>query len=84
MCLTRAELAEIWAAAPRRTVRRLHSGYVGLRIGEVLGLTAGTRSTSIRGLVAIDRQLQRIGNEMRFTTPKSERRARSSSRRSRC
>ena len=46
-------------------------GASGLRVGEVLGLTVDRLDLEHR-LVVVDRQLQRIGNKMAFTTPKGE------------
>jgi integrase len=68
---TRAEVAAIWheAAPPFRAAVAL--GATGLRIGEVLGLTAD-RLQLDRQLLTIDRQLQRVKGEMTFTTPKGE------------
>jgi integrase len=68
---TRAEVAAIWNAAPAPYRAAIALGSAGLRIGEVLGLTADRIDLDERS-VLIDRQLQRIGNEMQFTTPKGE------------
>lgn len=57
------------APAPYRAAVAL--GLAGLRVGEVLGLTAD-RVEIDRRRVTIDRQLQRIGNENVLTTPKAE------------
>jgi integrase len=71
MVPTRAELAAIWRAAPAQYRAAIALGANGLRIGEVLGLTAD-RVDLEHGLVIVDRQLQRLGNELRFTPPKGE------------
>jgi integrase len=68
---TRAEVAAIWNAAPAPYRAAIALGSAGLRIGEVLGLTVDRIDLDERS-VLIDRQLQRIGNEMQFTTPKGE------------
>jgi integrase len=68
---TRAEVNAIWIAARAPYRAAIALGVTGLRIGEVLGLTADRVDLEQR-LVVIDRQLQRIANEMTFTTPKSE------------
>jgi integrase len=68
---TRKEVAAIWAAAPSPFRAAIALGASGLRVGEVLGMTAD-RINLDGGLVTIDRQLQRIANEMQFTAPKGE------------
>jgi integrase len=68
---TRVEVAAIWSAAPSSFRAAIALGATGLRVGEVLGLTADRVDVEHR-LVTIDRQMQRIGNEMTFTTPKGE------------
>jgi integrase len=60
---TRAEVAAIWNAAPINYRAAIALGATGLRIGEVLGLTADRIDLELQ-LVTIDRQLQRIGNDM--------------------
>jgi integrase len=68
---TRAEVRSLWAAAPPKYRAAIALGTSGLRIGEVLGMTVD-RIDLDRRLVTIDRQLQRVGNESKFTTPKGE------------
>lgn len=68
---TRVEALAILEAAPEPFRAAIALGISGLRVGEVLGLTAD-RLVLERRQVTIDRQLQRIGNELRLTTPKSE------------
>jgi integrase len=68
---TRAEVAAIWNAAPLRYRAAIALGAAGLRVGEVIGLTVDRIDVDDR-TVTVDRQLQRIGNEMAFTTPKGE------------
>jgi integrase len=68
---TRAEALAILAAAPARYLAAIALGMTGMRIGEVLGLTAD-RIDLDRGRVVIDRQLQREAGKMRHTTPKAE------------
>jgi len=70
---TRDEVMSIWQAAPPRFRAAIALGATGLRIGEVMGMTADRLDLDQR-LVTIDRQLQLIGGEMVFTTPKSEKR----------
>ncbi len=68
---TRAEVAAIWSAASHQYRAAIALGATGLRIGEVLGLTADRIDLDNR-MVTIDRQLQRIGAAMVHTTPKGE------------
>jgi integrase len=68
---TRVEALALWDRAPSRFRAAMALGIAGLRIGEVIGITADRVDVEKR-LVTIDRQLQRIGNEMVFTTPKGE------------
>ena len=68
---TRVEVAAIWNAAPSPYRAAIALGSTGLRVGEVLGVTADRIDLDERS-VLVDRQLQRIGNEMQFTTPKGE------------
>jgi integrase len=68
---TRAEVLEIWAAAPAPYRAAIALGSSGLRIGEVIGLTADRIDLEKR-LVTIDRQLQRLDGKMQFTTVKGE------------
>jgi integrase len=68
---TRAEALAILGAAPPSFRAAIALGLTGLRVGEVIGLTVDRVELDKRE-VTIDRQLQRIGNEMVFTTPKAE------------
>src|SRR4029434_1269613 len=68
---TRAEVAAIWSSAPAPYRAAIALGATGLRVGEVLGLTADRLDLEQR-LVTIDRQLQHVGGELTFTTPKGE------------
>lgn len=68
---TRAEALAILAAAPERFRAAIALGLAGLRVGEVLGMTADRVELAQRR-VTVDRQLQRVGNENVLTTPKSE------------
>jgi integrase len=68
---TREEVAAIWNATPAPYRAAVALGATGLRIGEVLGLTADRIDLDER-LVVIDRQRQRIANKMTFTKPKGE------------
>lgn len=68
---TRAEVTAIWSAAPPAFRAAIALGVSGLRVGEVLGMTAD-RVDVEHGLVTVDRQMQRIGNEVVHTTPKGE------------
>jgi integrase len=68
---TRDEVRLIWASAPPRYRAAIALGTAGLRIGEVLGLTAEQLDLGSR-LIVIDRQLQRLDGELRSTTPKGE------------
>jgi integrase len=68
---TRAEAAAILAAAPDRFRAAIALGLSGLRVGEVLGMSAD-RLDLRRSLVTVDRQLQRVGGEVTLTTPKAE------------
>ncbi|HXW80632.1 MAG TPA: hypothetical protein VEJ84_14105 [Acidimicrobiales bacterium] len=67
----RAEARAILAGAPPRFRAAIASGVNGCRIGEVLGTTASRLDLERRRHV-IDRQLQRIGGAMCFTSPKRE------------
>jgi integrase len=68
---TRAEALAILAGAPSEFRAAVALGLAGLRVGEVLGLTADRIELDARR-VRVDRQMQRIGNESRLTTPKAE------------
>jgi integrase len=68
---TRAEVLAVLDASPPRFRAAIALGVTGLRIGEVLAVTGDRLDVDRRQLV-VDRQLQRIGREMTFTTPKQE------------
>jgi integrase len=68
---TRAEALAILAAAPEPFRAAIALGMAGLRVGEVLGMTAD-RLELERRQVTVDRQLQRIGGQLTLTTPKAE------------
>jgi integrase len=68
---TRAEALAILEAAPSRFRAAIALGLTGLRVGEVLGMSAD-RLALDRRHVTVDQQLQRIGAEMVLTTPKAE------------
>ena len=68
---TRAEALAILAGAPNEFRAAIALGLAGLRVGEVLGMTAD-RLDLVQRRVTVDRQMQRIGNECRLTTPKAE------------
>ena len=68
---TWAEALAILANAPRQFRAAIALGLTGLRVGEVLGMTADRLDLDKRR-VTVDRQMQRIGNESRLTTPKAE------------
>ncbi|MGI8792396.1 MAG: tyrosine-type recombinase/integrase [Acidimicrobiales bacterium] len=68
---TRAEAAAILEAAPAPYRAGIALGIAGLRVGEVIGLSAD-RLVMERREVVVDRQLQRIGGELVMTTPKAE------------
>ncbi len=68
---SRAEVTAIWNAAPGPYRAAIALGACGLRIGEVLGLTADRIDLESR-LVTIDRQLQRFEGRVDFTRPKGE------------
>jgi integrase len=69
---TRQEVAMIWSAAPPAYRAAVALGASGLRVGEVLGLTSDRIDLDGR-LVVVDRQLQRVNEEMIFTPPKGGR-----------
>jgi len=68
---TRAEAVAILEGAPAAYRAAIALGIAGLRVGEVLGMTADRLDLAGRR-VTVDRQLQRIGNENVLTTPKAE------------
>jgi integrase len=68
---TRAEALAILAGTPLPFRAGVALGLAGLRIGEVLGMTAD-RIAIDRREVTVDRQMQVIGNERVLTTPKAE------------
>jgi integrase len=68
---TRAEALAILAWAPSSFRAAIALGLAGLRVGEVLGMTADRLALDQRK-VTIDRQMQRIDGECRLTTPKAE------------
>jgi integrase len=61
----------ILTAASVRYRAAIALGLAGLRVGEVLGMSDDRLELDKR-LVTIDRQLQRVGGQMVFTTPKAE------------
>lgn len=68
---TRAEALAILDAAPRPFRAAIALGIAGLRIGEVLGMSADRIDLEHRK-VTVDRQLQLVGGELVLTTPKAE------------
>ena len=68
---TRAEVLALIAAAPDQFRAALVLGASGMRIGEVLGLTAD-RIDLERRRILIDRQAQRVDGEVRLVSPKRE------------
>ncbi len=68
---TRAEALAILDAAPMPYRAAIALGLTGLRVGEVLAMSAD-RLELDRRLVTIDRQLQRIDDQLVLTTPKAE------------
>lgn len=68
---TRAEALAILEAAAPRYRAAIALGIAGLRIGEVLGLSADRLELDQRK-VTVDRQLQVIGGKRTLTTPKAE------------
>lgn len=68
---TRDEAVAILEAAPRQYRAAIALGLAGLRVGEVLGMTAEQLELDRRA-VTIDRQLQRVSGELVVTTPKAE------------
>lgn len=68
---TREEATAILAGAPTSYRAAIALGVTGLRVGEVLGMSAD-RIDPERRLVTVDRQLQRIDGALVLTTPKAE------------
>jgi integrase len=68
---TRAEALAVLEGAPGPYRAAVALGLAGLRVGEVLGLSAD-RLELDRRRVTVDRQLQRVGGELVLTTPKAE------------
>lgn len=68
---TRSEALAVLQGAPDSFRAAVALGISGLRIGEVLAVSADQLDLEHRQLV-IDRQVQRIGNEVTFTSPKAE------------
>lgn len=65
-----AEVLQIWQAAPDRFRAAIALGTAGLRVGEVLGLSADRVGMAA---VLVDRQLQRsMSGARELTTPKAE------------
>jgi integrase len=71
MLPTRAAALAILDATPRPFRAATALGLAGLRIGEVLGMSADRLQLEHRK-VTVDRQLQRIARENVLTTPKAE------------
>jgi integrase len=69
---TRSEALAILAGAPDRYRAAIALGLSGLRVGEVLGMSADRVDLEHR-LVTVDRQLQRVDGGLVLTTPKAER-----------
>jgi integrase len=68
---TRAEALAILEGAPAPYRAAIALGIAGLRVGEVLGMSADRLELDKR-LVTVDRQLQYIGSKLVLTTPKAE------------
>ena len=68
---TRAEALAILAGAPLRYRAAIALGLAGLRVGEVLGMSADRLDLDKR-LVTVNRQLQRVGGRLVLTSPKAE------------
>jgi integrase len=68
---TLAEVLAILNGAPPKWRAAIALGMSGLRVGEVLGMTAD-RLALDRRRVTVDRQMQRSGGRLMFTTPKAE------------
>jgi integrase len=66
---TRAEVLAILEASPPRFRAAIALGVTGLRIGEVMAVTADRLKLP---RLTIDRQLQLVDGTMTFTTPKSD------------
>lgn len=68
---TRAEALAILSSAPSHFRAAIALGLAGLRVGEVLGMTADRLALETRK-VTVDRQMQRLDGRPTFTTPKAE------------
>lgn len=68
---SRAEAQAILAAAPDRFRAAIALGFAGLRVGEVLAMTADRVDLAHRR-VTVDRQVQRYAGRLQLTTPKAE------------
>jgi integrase len=68
---TRAEALAILAGAPAQFRAAIALGLAGLRVGEVLGVTADRLELDQRQ-VTVDRQMQVYGGRRVLTTPKAE------------
>jgi integrase len=68
---TRADAIAILEATPRAFRAAIALGLTGLRVGEVLGMSADRLNVDDRK-VTIDRQLQRVGTELILTTTKTD------------
>jgi integrase len=68
---TRGEVLSILAAAPAQYRASIALGIAGLRVSEMLGVTADRLDLDRRELL-IDRQLQRVDGVLQFTGPKRE------------
>jgi integrase len=68
---TRAEALAVLEGAPGPYRAAIALGIAGLRVGEVLGMSAN-RLDLERRLVTVDRQMQRVGGEVVLTSPKAE------------
>ncbi len=72
---TRDEVLAILAAAPspyRASIARRSLGIAGLRVGEMLGVTADRLDLGSPATLLIDRQLQYVESRMQFSGPKRE------------
>jgi integrase len=68
---TRAEALAILAGAPAPVRAAIALGLAGLRVGEVLGMSADRLELDQRR-VTVDRQMQQYGGRLVLTTPKAE------------
>lgn len=68
---TRAEALAILAGTPAPFRAAIALGLAGLRVGEVLGMSAD-RIELDRRAVTVDRQVQYMGGRLTLTTPKAE------------